>query len=360
MLVGTPEHRAQVRDEINTVFFHEGSRNPPLPPEILEDCVSFAIFLNFLPRDREHFTSALTVLESRLREQLRLKDTAAKYFAGKRMKPGEVITALASRHRDSLRKAAALRAGHPRPDIGPSEHAAFSHLLSDVLAVQEAVWGFSLVSEEAGHTPKARMIAPLSANQFRAQLRFKRTFKDPMLASAHGEFTHRLQWYLAGISGAISTPADLYAAVGTIAYPTNPMFGLWDYLCDRDAKERFISWRMPASSVVFNGVNADFRCPEYFNLWLCSQEAFPFLATLLTNRQAKRDTMRPSESRLNYFAMKIHGRPYAALPLADQVTISRAATQSDDAPLSDKENASIRDGVGIFSPLPDGKYRLGG
>src|SRR6185503_2432005 len=74
---------------------------------------------------------------------------------------------------------------------------AFSKLLTDELAEKATLWGFQLLADHNGH-PKAEMIWPLKADQFRQELQDNRPFKDQTIGPDHGEYTHRLHWYLIG------------------------------------------------------------------------------------------------------------------------------------------------------------------
>ena len=109
---------------------------------------------------------------------------------------------------------------------------AFSKLLTGELSKIEQDAGFNMAGDEDGH-PKALMIMPLGANQFRALIENKRTFKDPTIGPDHGEYTHRVQWALIILGAIILETAKVYEMIGKVVWPVSENFGLWDALVDR-------------------------------------------------------------------------------------------------------------------------------
>jgi len=340
MPFGSDEVRAPIRASIERLFPRHG-----LSEELLEDCVSFALFLNS-PRDlRTCLLKQLENLEAALLRRSGYERDAASQM---RMRGALAMTRLGA-------KLAGRRSlDHKFP--------ALSHLLSSELAESEKAWGFAL--SDIDGRPKAVMIAPLNGNHFRAQIRRKRPFKDPTILEQHGEFTHRLQWYLAGKAEIFTQPvADVYAAVGRVVYVPTPRFGLWDFLCDRDPNPRDgPDWLRPEAQ---EGTTAasDFRCAVYFHRWLCEQRRLcPILSTFLELRQGKRKMLREQAKEIGafeYLALKFYGKSYHLLTADLQTEVRKWASQIDDPHGSKQERKSIADHTGIFTPLEGGGYRHG-
>lgn len=122
------------------------------------------------------------------------------------------------------------------------------------------------------------------AHVFRQQLLAKaRHFKDPGVGALHGEFTHRIQWYIvckAAAELALQNPcADIFKACARPEFFNNPVnVSVWDLIFEG------------------GGTAQDFRKPEMVTEFFLrvSQESHPrhgdlwFLAALMEGRYAKR------------------------------------------------------------------------
>ena len=199
---------------------------------------------------------------------------------------------------------------------------AFSKLLSDELSRVETLHGFRLHQDENGH-PKAQMIMPLKAEEFRAQLRDRRPFKDPTIGADHGEFTHRVQWYLIATAQVVTKPGEAYSKIGEVPWSVSGNFGLWDALCDRQPEG---APGLPDLFPFYKEGIHDFRTPEALLTWLCQelqQRTYPLLAGFLKARKEKRAFVTEMDSFkdplvLRYLSRKIFDRPYEALPQQQQ------------------------------------------
>ncbi|HZI11167.1 MAG TPA: LirA/MavJ family T4SS effector, partial [Myxococcus sp.] len=260
MPLGSETDQKRVREALLGLFPNHG-----LGKSLLEDCVSFALFLNLPKSDRTHFLSQVALLETALAGRLLDRpDVDVDLLDSDTLK-----RALRKHGSDARIRLREKRKEKLQEQDGQSSKkgSVFSHLLSEELAENEREWGFQL-GDVNGH-PKAHLIGPLNGNQFRAQLVNKRPFKDPTIVSDHGEFTHRIQWYLAATAEFFENPvADVYQAVGTVLWQQDPRYGLWDFLCDRNENETYIPWLMPSkpgdADYVLGG-EFDFRCAAYLN-----------------------------------------------------------------------------------------------
>jgi hypothetical protein len=163
------------------------------------------------------------------------------------------------------------------------------------LTEKERQWGFTLFADQFG-TPKAQMIMPLKADQFREQLTEKQPFKDPTIGPDHGEYTHRLQWYLIAEGAGFKEPAaEVYKHIGMVPWQGSVYtkdgannFGLWDTLCDR---QPIGAPGLPTPFPFYKADNLDFRCPEALLTWLCQPaqlQTYPLVASFLKARKEKR------------------------------------------------------------------------
>jgi hypothetical protein len=145
----------------------------------------------------------------------------------------------------------------------------FSKLLNRALQKFERDHGFT-VSEKL--TTFGAFCLP---SVFNDTLKNKMHFKD-VVSQGHGEFTHRLQWYMVIKAGAIKSSinqeANVYAG---IAPWQKGKTNLWTFLFDQPDE----------------GEPTDFRCPEKLHRWLIGDsdpEFCPLLRAFLRSRNAKR------------------------------------------------------------------------
>jgi hypothetical protein len=130
---------------------------------------------------------------------------------------------------------------------------------------------------------------------FNEQLKAGRPFKDVGAGREHGEFAHRIQWFLAGAGLQLPNPGLLFRDVArwiTLqAHPSISGYGpavkryLWEFLFDRDG--------IPsnATGVHFRCVDeCDFRAPSNLTRRLIEEtRTYPTLAWCLRDRFRKRE-----------------------------------------------------------------------
>jgi Family of unknown function (DUF5636) len=202
---------------------------------------------------------------------------------------------------------------------------AFSHLLTKELEAAELKAGFSLQMEaDKRHVPT--LVGALTAEQFNQQLIAGHHWKDAGVIARHGEFTHRIQWYLIVQAGVLIHPArEVFKAIGghTPANPSKAYAGglyLWDCLVDRGVWE--------ATPPYFKTPHTnDFRSPEYLNDHLTSEAgaaSFPLLGSFLRARKAKREAFDPEE----YVSFKLFKKRFGALDSAQLKQVMEIASRS--------------------------------
>lgn len=163
----------------------------------------------------------------------------------------------------------------------------FSKLLTEVLAKNEHKHGFGI----AENNPAIDIIVGLPA-KFNDLLRNKKPFKDIGAGHEHGEYSHRIQWYLiTQMKGLKNAPAYIYEKLpGWSTRHTqyiNPRpFYMWEFLVDRDG--------VPTNAAVIPFKTAeqqDFRAPSNVNRWLCDMaqsQTYSWLHACLKKRWDKR------------------------------------------------------------------------
>lgn len=124
-------------------------------------------------------------------------------------------------------------------------------------------------------------------NVFKETIKARMHFKDVGAGARHGEYTHRIQWYVLTKAGALVTvdPRDAGYVYGGIHRWLNrvrpdrqSLIQLWNYMFD-----------MAVDAVD----ETDFRSPERFNEWLTGQadeNVCPLLRGFLRSRQTKRQS----------------------------------------------------------------------
>lgn len=166
----------------------------------------------------------------------------------------------------------------------PQKDRDFSKLLSGALDKFETEHGFVVVGEKLPN-----YAGFVYGNVFKESLRLKQHWKDVGAGESHGEYSHRLQWYIVIKAGAIvSTPKNQEALVfQSIANFQRGKTNLWTLLFDQLKNSESIG-----------GDKEDFRSPENLNLWLVGDQDpdfCPVLRTFLRARMAKRGTYRLDE-----------------------------------------------------------------
>jgi hypothetical protein len=117
-------------------------------------------------------------------------------------------------------------------------------------------------------------------------------WKDVGASPDHGEFTHRIQWFVIAASGVLPAHkvSAIYREVGQCALssPKKDRFkqgALWARLCDRPMNLQ----NLGEGQIGVSESNDDYRCPEHFNAYLRSaQQTYPLLSSFLKARHEKR------------------------------------------------------------------------
>lgn len=185
-----------------------------------------------------------------------------------------------------------------------------SKALNKVLAKTETAMGFTLLD----HQETKVYFGVLDKDSFQADTDLGVPFKD-IINPEHGEFTHRIQWYIAmHCAIPLMTPApqmvDLYRFITGLSF-------LWVYVFDRSKMgEKFA----PADTIL------DFRRPEYFHPWLCNEARaahYPLLHGFLKARHQKREA---TADPFAWLASRIFGRKITSM---DQLSLEDLMTVRD-------------------------------
>lgn len=190
----------------------------------------------------------------------------------------------------------------------------YNHLLTDELTRLEGQAGFSFNVGFLKPNKAQLYVSVVDAADFRNQLALGRHWKDPGVPGAHGEFTHRIQWYVVIASGILppGVPVQVFKRCAAWVSPLMPAVNgasevdLWQTLCDRDRFNGGQSIAVRADSV------NDFRCPEHLGEYLANTidpATYPLLHGFLSARAQKRAGFDPTE----YVAKKMFHRPYGSL-----------------------------------------------
>lgn len=258
-----------------------------LGPQLLEQCVAIGVLLGGGPAAVE---AALSTLELALQ--------------GKAKKAGGVEGA-----KSHFGGWQARMAGTAPKDAN------YARLLSSILSETEQGprGGFKVLADGAVKI----YTGFLSDKAFAAQAEDPSQWKD-LVASDHGEYTHRLQWYIV-MKSALPTVASF----GDVFLEINKRPGLWDYLFDRSAGQAPRRYN-----------DDDFRGPEALNAYLCknaaAQASFPLLSSFLQHRWAKRDLQfgdkeKQEKNMKGYISRKLKGgRRYDELNEHDRKDVDDA------------------------------------
>ncbi|MCO3725520.1 hypothetical protein QOU29_14755 [Pseudomonas aeruginosa] len=191
-------------------------------------------------------------------------------------------------------------------------------ILSKHLADTESKAGFLILP---GGRVKIYAAAVNSETFEKQQIAQPMHFKD-LVSPRHGEFTHRIQWYiLYRTIKDIPFSSFFQIYTGILQYTE-----LWDVFFDRTD----IASDHRATS------GYDFRCPELFNDWLRgpdSKAKFPLLSKILSNRFNKRE----NHSAEDYLANKIHGTDFKKLGEPEKNVISKSIGDMSSYYMYDKK-----------------------
>jgi hypothetical protein len=189
-------------------------------------------------------------------------------------------------------------------DAGAKALALFKKLLTECLAENERTHDFDVAEDNVVDLVVG---LPLKFNEL---LKARKPFKDVGAGKEHGEYSHRIQWYLISKMTTLQHPvAEIYEKLpGWFAKdPKNASsrnFYMWEFLVDRDGVPS------NASSIIYKTEEQrDFRAPSNLNRWLTSNEAavrFSWLHTWLKRRWDKRE----GQDLIQYIATKILKAPY--------------------------------------------------
>jgi hypothetical protein len=216
----------------------------------------------------------------------------------------------------------------PKPPKDPR----FAHVLSSVLADAEAAVGFTVNPTPTLASPARRVptfVGALDERQFSQQLLNRNQWKDPGVVEGHGEFSHRIQWYLIAqgprLTHRVPELFQRLVAHMAIAHPERRPDGvsggiaLWDALLDRGAAGDRTAY--------FKAVgNHDFRSPDMLNRYLMDEgNDYPLLASFLRGRHQKRaGGFVPVE----YVAKKMFGRRFDVLSAEEAARVEAIAQEN--------------------------------
>ncbi|HJQ59120.1 MAG TPA: LirA/MavJ family T4SS effector [Vineibacter sp.] len=191
-----------------------------------------------------------------------------------------------------------------------TEHFKFWSSLTAILSEKEAGWGFNKEEKdfEKSHGSGPGKIALLTgfvlpASFQQSLLRGHRHWKDPMVPGAHGEFSHRLQWFIIcsereknfgdGHYKVILSPWHLMGATSRDKYKLDPAktsgqdFWIWDLLCDSFYNRDDLGAGF--------GNTYTFRSPEYmmvtYNKKIETGQSADLLSLFIRHRLDKRTDM---------------------------------------------------------------------
>ena len=187
-----------------------------------------------------------------------------------------------------------LAGAKPREDelLERRAYQLFKKLLSTVLARNEMQHGFRLEAE----SDKIPIIIGLDGRAFNQLLKDRKPFKDIGAGPEHGEYSHRIQWFLVSRCGQLAhevgeiyekvrqwSTLEEYVGLGRKSY-------MWEFLVDRDGVPS------NAASIPFKTEEqTDFRAPSNVNRALKDGRIVElrFLSKSLGDRFSKRRLMDP-------------------------------------------------------------------
>lgn len=178
----------------------------------------------------------------------------------------------------------------------------FKKLLSTVLARNEMKHGFRLEAE----SDKIPIIIGLDGRAFNQLLKDRKPFKDIGAGPEHGEYSHRIQWFLVSRCGQLGYPAgEIYEKIRQ--WGTQKVFPglgrksyMWEFLFDRDGVPS------NAESIPFKTEEQlDFRAPSNVNRALKDGQLLhmKFVQKSLADRFSRRRAMNPVEYLLKKLGM---------------------------------------------------------
>lgn len=264
MIHNTPHPtEAQLTEELSTEF-----------PKVLggpdntlrRECVAIALFLS----STERVLVGLKDLEARLQRKL-----------------GHEMNRVVEHYR--ARAAERSDAAALKLDEG------LRHLVTQEMTLIEIEHGFNsfAIERKPGYAAGSKVQTYtrfMSSKAFLHEVYLRRHWKDPTVPGDHGEYSHRLQWYLicTQLRGEIKRQAaDVFSDIGPVLRSENDTtgYGLWFALFDRED-----AW--PAPFLVAPGVD-DCRSPEELTRLLIHDrhaDVLPVLHWYFKARMKKRRT----------------------------------------------------------------------
>lgn len=171
---------------------------------------------------------------------------------------------------------------HLEMELALQMQAAQKRAMGNVLLASEKVWGVNTDADGSVRITVLRMMEP---DEFAEQFRMGQLFKDPGAQPNHGEYTHRIQWYIISTQKVVDEPNTVLISMQNHLATPNHANGLWDCLLDR------LRFAQGGIKYFLATGEHDFRSPEHFNLWMISQaDRFPTLSLYLKGRFDKRQT----------------------------------------------------------------------
>jgi hypothetical protein len=253
-----PATKEQMFADFQTVYGADWAKKQ-LPDKLyINDLATIGTFLH---PDSELFLKALQKLDE---EMLKLFEARTlQTFPKSRIAPKSVSSFSHGRnvvHTTKIKKEDLVT------DTGKD---ATKHLLTEVLAKFEKAEGFADVDEQTGKC--VCFYNNLGNDEFAGAIKTKHLAKD-YVGDLHGTYTHRIQWYLAGI---------MKNDLGLKSTSISTLFGLsgrtWGLVFDRNANDKI---RL---------INDDFRRPELMNPWIANNHrrgnySWPILSAFLKSR----------------------------------------------------------------------------
>lgn len=139
--------------------------------------------------------------------------------------------------------------------------------------------------------------------------------KDAGVPAEHGEFTHRIQWFVV-ISRFKQTWGFPIFSLFDVISSSKGYAGIWLYIFDRfKDKEPQIDG------------SRDFRSPEVLNTYLIGGEAkqsYPLLSSFLAGRFDKRNQQNIKDDPREYVSHKVYDKPWSKLTSEQQRKINDA------------------------------------
>jgi hypothetical protein len=260
--------KAQLVEELSTEleYFAGGSH-----AAFLGECSEIAFFLS----DINHVSAGLKALEQTL--EVKVGQHLDKVLAHYRKKSAGQSSTL-----DELR-----------------------HLLSQEMTGMEIRWGFSgFEAKGYKHGEKVQTYTRfVDPKAFLRQVELGRHWKDPTVPGMHGEYAHRLQWYLAGtqLGDVIKRPlVDVFRETAGVSRKGDFTYGLWYALFDRDnGIDKEAPFKVATGGIV------DSRSPESLTRYIiddATADKCPILHWFVRSRLKKRDGAQLN----NYGNMKVY------------------------------------------------------